>query len=155
MCSAAMHSSGTRGRLTNGASCTLSFTLSDAEVGVFYLGLLAVSCRSCGACMVWLWQCIWCGRWCGFVHVVQCSWLVTWAMQSWWQVMWSLLLQTCIVSFRYVPAFPNLPTSSSGMSTYIAEVNHNVSCDYPNWLAHTHTKLIESSVNIYISWAAI
>ena len=54
----------------------------------------------------------WCGRWCGLVQA-----MVTRAMQWWWQVRRGMLMQSCIVSFRFTQAFPNLPTSFAGMST--------------------------------------
>ena len=88
--------------------CTVSFLPSSAGLGQLLQNIMVQECGyiygidiACGIklCMVW------CGRWCG---------LVKWLPE---QVRRGMLMQSCIVTFRYILAFPNSPTSFGGMST--------------------------------------
>ena len=107
----------TRDRLTNGLRCSLCTALCPSylrlqgrvsccrllwckNVATYGMEILHVA-YLCGIklCMVW------CGRWCG---------LVKWFPE---QVRRGMLMQSCIVTFRYILAFPNSPTSFGGMSS--------------------------------------
>ena len=106
-CAAKESSSGTRDRRWQMGRDALEITASAAEV---YPALVCIKVLQIIMVHIFHFM-VWCGGWCGLVHVVQCSMLVNSAEQSWWQVREGMLMQPCILTFRYVPAFPNLPTS--------------------------------------------
>ena len=106
-------SSRTRGRLTNGLRCSLRTALCPSYLRLQgWVGWLQnIMVQECGyiygidiACGIKLCM-VWCGRWCG---------LVKWLPE---QVRRGMLMQSCIVTFRYILAFPNSPTSFGGMSS--------------------------------------